>query len=92
MTATIDMRKLGLRPHEMRVMKYAVWAAHNVKGGRYLCSDRQRASAKRLIDRGYLTKARSDFVPPKPDWIVVRLTRRNIAQINSDYHNGIKRR
>lgn len=78
----IDMKKIGLKPREMQVMRAAVWSLETVKGGRYLVSDNQRKAAERLIERGFLTKEKTTFSPPV-DWLVVRLTKRNWAALET---------
>jgi hypothetical protein len=77
----VDMARIGLRPREMSVLQYAAHARANVEGGRYLCGIGQRRSAERLMARGFLTKAEATFFPPQPDWLVVKLTDRNVAAL-----------
>lgn len=76
----IDMAKLELRPREMQVLRYAAWAGRTVRTGNFLCSDGQRRAAERLIARKFLTKVKAKFSPPV-DWLVVKLTKRNWAQL-----------
>lgn len=81
MTSSINMQKIGLRPREMQVMRYAMWARHQVDNGHYLCSPGQNRAAERLMARGFLTKAEHDFSPPMPDWIVVMITEDNLKAL-----------
>jgi hypothetical protein len=84
---TIDMKRLGLRPVEQRVMRYAFWARTQVSNGHYLCSPHQVSSAKRLIERKFLTRvsrAQSGLVwfgGGPDDWLVVKLTESNWAEL-----------
>lgn len=73
----IDMSKIGLKPREMQVLRYAAFAWTHVTNGHYLCSSGQNRAAERLIKRDFLTRAKHQFSPPMPDWIVVVLTPRN---------------
>lgn len=78
---TIDLRKIGLKPREMQVLRSAVWARTQVENGFYLCSPGQNRAAERMIARGFLTKADANFSPPAPDWLVVVLTNENHAAL-----------
>lgn len=81
MPQNIDMSKIGLRPREMSVLRYASWARTQVSNGHYLCSDGQRRAAERMIERGFLTRVKHQFSPPKPDWIVVIITEKNMKAL-----------
>lgn len=83
MSGTIDMRKIGLRPREMQVLRYAVWARTQTPDGNYLCSDGQKRAAERLIERGFLTKSKNGFSPPAPDWLVVVITNKNLVALQA---------
>lgn len=78
-----DINRLGLRPRELQVLRYALWSRSNIKGGRFLVSEGQRRSAERLIARKFLTKAKAEFSPPV-DWLVVRVLRRNIVAMKRE--------
>lgn len=83
MSETIDMEKVGLRPREMQVLQAAAWARTQVPNGHYLCSTGQKRAAERMIARGFLTKAKADFSPPSPDWLVVLLNEENYSALRS---------
>lgn len=84
MAKAIDMEALGLKPREQQVMRYARWALTQVSNGHYLTSTGQRRAAERLIERGFLTKVKSQFTPPV-DWLVVKLTKKNWSAMRRAY-------
>lgn len=68
----------GLKPREIGVLRNCLHARTLVSNGHYLTSGRQQtAAANRLIERGMLTKADDQPVPPLPDSVVVYLTEEN---------------
>lgn len=73
---------LGIKPREAGVIRWAIWARTQVPNGFYLCSDGQRAAAERMIARGFLTRAPSNFSPPV-NWITVVLNPENVDAINA---------
>jgi hypothetical protein len=77
----IDVGKIGLRAREMQVLRAAMYSRGAVPGGRYLCGTGQRRSAERLIERGFLTRAKVKMYPPQADWLVVRLSDRNLSAL-----------
>lgn len=81
--APIDMLKIGLRPREMHVLRYAVWAHSQTPNGHYLCSPGQNRAAERMIERGFLSKAEHQFSPPVPEWLVVVITPENMAALRA---------
>ena len=80
---TIDMSKIGLKPREMQTLRPARWALDMVPNGHYLTSPGQKRAAERLIERGFLTKAPGQFTPPRPDWLVVKLTKENMVALET---------
>ena len=46
----------ALKKMELRVINKAIWARGMVPNGHYLCSDRERAPAMQMVERGFLTK------------------------------------
>lgn len=83
MTDTIDMGQIGLKPREMQVLSAAAWAWSQVPNGHYLCSPGQKRAAERMIERGFLTKAKADFSPPVPNWLVVVITNDNYSALHA---------
>lgn len=82
----IDMRKIGLKPREMQVLRYAMWARQTMSNGHYLVSSGQKKAAERMIERKFLTKVsnkKAGLVSfGDPDyWLVVKLTKRNVAAL-----------
>lgn len=76
-----DVRKIGLIPLEMQVLRYASFASSQDR--RYVCTDGQRRAAEVLIERGFLTKAVHHFSPPEPDSLVVFLGDENIDKLKA---------
>jgi len=80
---TAFVHPLGLKASEFRLIRDCMWAWSQVSNGHYLPAQRWRKAAEHLIERGYLTRAEAKFSPPT-DWIVVMITRENIAKYNAD--------
>lgn len=80
---------LGLSKTEWRVIATALRAHQLVSNGYYLTSPREKPAAFRLIERGFLTRAKhASFAPPiaddDKDWgIVIVITKTNIANYNA---------
>jgi len=77
--------ELGLRPRETSVIRDCLWARTVVPNGHYLCSPGQIASAKRLIDKGFITNVTSEAgMSPRvrgdgsDGWLVVKIDEANI--------------
>lgn len=81
--AAIDMKKVGLKHREMQVMRRAVWARGVVPNGHYLTTQTERASALRMVERGFLTLVDGGFTPPRPDWVVICLTKENAEALRT---------
>lgn len=79
-----DRELLGLRPREWSVLQGAISAWSMVPNGHFLPPPGNAPSTRRLIDRGYLTKADQQTSPPHKDWIVVICTRENYERIVAD--------
>ena len=81
MTDAVDMLKLGLKPHEMQVLRNAAWARTQTPNGHFLVSPGGVKAARRMIDRGFLTDVTSerkgDVTFGDQDWLVVKLTDHN---------------
>lgn len=75
---------LGLNLSEWRLIREAMGAYDYVPNGNYLPSPRWFKAATRMIERGYLTKVPDNFMPPQPDWIVIKITKENIAKYKAD--------
>lgn len=76
-----DMRKIGLTPLEMQVLRYASFASSQDRC--YVCTDGQRQAAELLIERGFLTKAVHHFSPPETDSLVVFLGDENRGRLKA---------
>lgn len=75
---------LGISVSEFRLIKQAMWAWSQVPNGNFLPAPRWKKAAERLIARGYLTRCPNVFSPPQPGWIVILISRENIAKYNAD--------
>lgn len=77
----------ALKPREVQVINWAIWARSVTPNGHYLCSPGQVRAARRMIERGYLSKARrtGDVNFGNPDWLVVVLTKRNAANLRKEF-------
>jgi len=82
---------LGLRPRELQVIKWCLWALTQVENGHYLCSPGQIASAKRLVAKGFITDVTSGagFIPRvrgdgSDGWYVVKLTEENMETMRKE--------
>lgn len=84
MTAAPFAHPLGLKLAEWRLIRDCMWAWTQVPNGNYLPATRWARAAERMIARGYLTRAESQPTPPHRDWIVVLISRENIAKYNGD--------
>lgn len=83
---------LGLSKYEWDCIHHAIWARQVVSNGHFLTSPRHKPAAFRMIERGFLTRAKHTFSPPvsddSKDWgIVIVITKRNI----DNYNAAIKR-
>lgn len=79
---------LGLSKYEWSLIVCAMHARRLVSNGHYLTGPRHKPAAFRLIERGFLTRAKHGFSPPIADndkeWgIVVMITKKNIANYNA---------
>jgi hypothetical protein len=74
---------LGLGLAEWRLIRDCMHAWTLVPNGHYLPAQRWKKAAERLIARGYLTRAEAQMSPPN-DWIVVVITKDNVACYNRD--------
>ena len=73
-----------LRPRELSVVLAAIHSRKGYGIENYLCSPGQTKSAERLIERGFLTKAKDQpMVFGGPFGLVVSLTNDNIDAINA---------
>jgi hypothetical protein len=85
MSDVIDMRPLGLRLTDRRLLRTAVWAWSQVPNGNYLVGHKREVfAAERLIDRGFLTRAEKQPAPPVPDWLVIVMTPDNHAALRRE--------
>ena len=85
MIAAVDIAGLlALKPREIRVLNWALWARTQVPNGHFLCSPGLVRSARRLSARGLLTEVpRKDAglvtFGDNPDaWLVVRYSNENV--------------
>ena len=81
---------IGLTISEFRLIRDCLHARTLVPGGNFLPATRWFAAARRMIKRGYLTKAPGKFEPNHGDWIAVRITKKNIEKYNLDLDLAIK--
>lgn len=74
----------ALKPMELRLVSNAIWARGMVSNGHYLCSERERAPAKRMVERGFLTKPerKGDFDPSGMMYVVM-ITDENYAAVKA---------
>lgn len=75
---------LGLKLSEWRLILQCIGAYQMVSNGHFLPAPRWTKAARRLIARSYLTECDAKLSPPQPEWIVVKITRENIAKYNAD--------
>jgi hypothetical protein len=79
---------LGLSKYEWSLIVAAMKARQLVSNGHFLTGPRHKPAAFRMIERGFLTRAKHAFSPPvadnDPHWgIVIVITQKNIDTYNA---------
>lgn len=80
--AAASANSLKLRPTEARLIRNCIWARSQVENGYFLTPPRTVPSALRLIERGYLTKAKDQMIPAMG--LVVVFEQENWAKLITD--------
>lgn len=84
MTLPKTFGELGLLPDEWDILKGCLHARDTTPTGYFICSPEQAPSARRLIDRGFVTDASKEApLPPSwSGWFVVKIGQANIEAMD----------